>query len=352
MKTSICKTCNENFIVKAGSRGIYCSPKCAATGNAELTRNRAYLVRLEKEALYVENPNNCKNFHEILTYENRKNTFCCSSCAASFNNSKRSDESRQKQQDSISKTMDIKYPNRKPKKAKQQKPKKIKVNTKKLKIYPIKITCQQCFHIFDSYSQNRIYCSVKCKCDSQIRARTEYNKNKAEYNKNKAECINCGKDLEYDKRNRKTCCQQCNNQYNSKRQTAYLKNPINRKKYKGNGAPSYMESSFKKWLLENKIPNDRNGFLTELHFFNKITKKHGWVDFIFPKLKIIIELDGNHHRYRKELDNNRDDYLRSKGYNVIRITHKEYVNQLRYHEICKLLNVLPCPPDSNRDQQI
>ena len=130
-------------------------------------------------------------------------------------------------------------------------------------------------------------------------------------------------------------------------QTAYLKNPENRKKYKGNNSPSYMELSFRNWLLNNNFKENIHGFLTEIHFYNKLYKKHGWIDFLFPKLKLIIELDGNHHRYRKELDTIRDNYLLSKGYTVIRITHTEYTKRTRMNEICKLLGVVPYSRDSN-----
>lgn len=43
--------------------------------------------------------------------------------------------------------------------------------------------------------------------------------------------------------------------------------------------------------------------------------------------KIIVELDGTQHRNTIKSDIIRDEYLSSLGYNVIRISYKEYKNK-------------------------
>ena len=54
----------------------------------------------------------------------------------------------------------------------------------------------------------------------------------------------------------------------------------------------------------------------------------------------MIELDGTQHRKTVEKDKVRDEYLtRVHGLTVVRITHKEYREKSRLHEICELLDI-------------
>ena len=82
---------------------------------------------------------------------------------------------------------------------------------------------------------------------------------------------------------------------------------------------SWMEETFSKWLINKNIK-----FRSEVHFRNSELNKSYFVDFIFDELMLIIELDGNQHEKRKEHDKVRDDFFRSLGYNVIRISHCEF----------------------------
>ncbi len=53
------------------------------------------------------------------------------------------------------------------------------------------------------------------------------------------------------------------------------------------------------------------------------------VDFYFPQVKLVIEIDGFHHDLDpivKNLDKERDSFLAAKGFNTIRITTKELAN--------------------------
>ena len=68
--------------------------------------------------------------------------------------------------------------------------------------------------------------------------------------------------------------------------------------------------------------------------------KNGWADFVFPSRRVIIELDGSHHKKRKELDAVRDKHLTEvRGYTVIRIPHSEYTKGTRIEEIKQLLGL-------------
>jgi very-short-patch-repair endonuclease len=49
-------------------------------------------------------------------------------------------------------------------------------------------------------------------------------------------------------------------------------------------------------------------------------------DFYCAEKKVIIEVDGKIHEFRKEMDNKRDEILRSMTFNVLRIRNEEFRN--------------------------
>ncbi len=63
-------------------------------------------------------------------------------------------------------------------------------------------------------------------------------------------------------------------------------------------------------------------------------------DFCSPKGRLIIELDGSHHRKQEEYDAERTVFLASKGYCVLRFWNSEVLNNLE-GAIAAILNVLP-----------
>ncbi len=52
------------------------------------------------------------------------------------------------------------------------------------------------------------------------------------------------------------------------------------------------------------------------------------VDFICRRLKLIIEVDGMSHQYKVEADRKRDEVLNSLGYEVLRVTESEVMNDI------------------------
>lgn len=136
---------------------------------------------------------------------------------------------------------------------------------------------------------------------------------------------------------KKYCKAECRNQAFSKRMSAWLKE--NRSHLSGRSTPSYMERTFATWLEQQGIKLGLHGYLTEVRFYNPTTKRNGWADFVFPSYRLIIELDGSHHRNRIELDQIRDAYLTSRGWKVVRITYREYQLGSRKAEILNLLGL-------------
>lgn len=103
---------------------------------------------------------------------------------------------------------------------------------------------------------------------------------------------------------------------------------------RGRHKKSWLEQSFASWLDSNNILYE-----TEVTVKNKESGKWYFVDFMFESLNLIIELDGSQHKDTIESDKIRDEYLRSQGYTVIRITHEEYQSKKRIPEIEKLLGL-------------
>lgn len=141
-----------------------------------------------------------------------------------------------------------------------------------------------------------------------------------------------------------SCSKKCKNKLLSNK----VKLAFKEGRHKGNLhrsriSPSYMESSFSDWLIKNKckyqwIPEhpfkryDHNGKYERCYF----------VDFFFPHLKLIIELDGSHHQDQIDYDRDRDNYIVSNYNNVtdiIRITYDEYISLSRIDEIKSLLDI-------------
>lgn len=139
------------------------------------------------------------------------------------------------------------------------------------------------------------------------------------------------------RKQQKTCGKLCLSNHNSARMSEWLSK--NRQHVRGPHRQSYMEESFEKWLQQHNITKGLNGYLSEVYFYNKQTKKNGWADFVFPRLKLIIELDGTHHLKRKHLDDIRDAGLKARGWVVFRISIKEYKSGIKINQVKKLLQI-------------
>ena len=122
----------------------------------------------------------------------------------------------------------------------------------------------------------------------------------------------------------KTCSARCAKDIQSQKATERLKDPNYRKDhYIGRGQRSYLERSFSEWLLQQNIT-----FQEEVSFRNVELNRTYFADFVLPKTKVIIELDGSQHANTAIQDAIRDSYIENTyGYKVYRITHSEYRNK-------------------------
>lgn len=98
-------------------------------------------------------------------------------------------------------------------------------------------------------------------------------------------CIICGSTIP--NKYTKTCSNSCFSKLISKLIIERIK--INKRSNYRRDKCSYLEKSFESWLLQNKVPY---AYIPEYYIHNHLTNKRYFVDFYFPELKLIIELDG------------------------------------------------------------
>lgn len=139
---------------------------------------------------------------------------------------------------------------------------------------------------------------------------------------------------------RRTCSNACCRAHKSNYQSTRLKTDSEYRRKLGTGHKSFMEASFEGWVQANypHLP------MSTQHPFRN-NKQHGYfyADFYFPTLHLVIELDGTQHNTpdNQAYDAQRDHHLLNcHGVNVVRITSREYRQQLRVDEIRQLLSTL------------
>lgn len=281
----------------------------------------------------------CKQCGKIFPSTQSKNMkqFCSSSCAAQFNNKHRV---RNKWTEEQKRKFSIKI---------LQLPDKESL----LNAIETSNTIQEvCMKMNIAYSSFQAYCSHLNINISEYFPKLGYIKKHKPYvithprkypiNTIEKICKICGKSFkDYKWGTKQTCNKICGHKLISIKQSLFIRE--HRSHIRGPHQQSYMEFSFEKWLNENGYKKGIHGYLTEVHFYNPTTKKNGFADFVFPKLHLIIELDGTHHIKRKELDQIRDEYLNSRGWKVIRITQREYIKKEKVKLIYNLLGLARLP---------
>jgi very-short-patch-repair endonuclease len=68
--------------------------------------------------------------------------------------------------------------------------------------------------------------------------------------------------------------------------------------------------------------------MKDIHFRNKHAIGNYVVDFVAPRRKLVIELDGEQHLEQEEYDAERSAFLESKGYSVIRFWNDDVMNDI------------------------
>ena len=110
----------------------------------------------------------------------------------------------------------------------------------------------------------------------------------------------------------------------------------------------YSNNHYNKNLKENARKLRNNSTKAEIILWNKLLKKrqlrgyqflrqrpiHNFiVDFFCKDLKLVIEVDGEIHRFQKQKDKKREDQIKDSGYTIIRFSNGdilyEFINVIR-----------------------
>jgi very-short-patch-repair endonuclease len=68
--------------------------------------------------------------------------------------------------------------------------------------------------------------------------------------------------------------------------------------------------------------------LQDVHFRKQHAIGNYIVDFCAPRRKLVIELDGSQHLEQEQYDIQRTEYLKSKGYKVLRFWNNDVMNNM------------------------
>jgi len=302
---------------------------------------------------------NCKNCNTLLNTKYK--IFCNSSCSASYNNRIRKRnpwtfEQRkrvsQKLVEEIKNGTRLPPPKGKGRKSASWTPEQKKRHSEKFKalvklgiIVPPKKTSKT------KIIKHKKIC-LKCNCEFETASLRITTCRQCKYIKTQEKvCPICNtKFLTPSLSIRKFCSDTCYRKNHSIAMSERLKK--NNYRYQLKGKDSYLEKSFEDWLKTLGIKKSLKGYLREIHFYNKNTKKHGYCDFIFPTIKTVIELDGTTHRKTIEKDKIRDEHLHSRGWKVLRLEHRKYVKKEYIKTITDVLKpVKRSYPDLNWDNQ-
>ena len=66
----------------------------------------------------------------------------------------------------------------------------------------------------------------------------------------------------------------------------------------------------------------------EIHFSPQHAIGNYIVDFCAPRKKLIVELDGSQHFEQEDYDTERTEFLKSKGYKVLRFWNSDVMNDM------------------------
>lgn len=233
----------------------------------------AIYLKMRKKSLYQQDPKRCKACSKEIDYNKRNNTFCSSSCSATYNNKQRDPEFYAKHSDLL---------------------KQKKLATPKIR-YGVAYASYDL--MVESYRQNPSFCK------------------------------NCTVALPYSRRSRKTCGKACSIEYRSALQKQRIKdNPSihpNVLCSKLRNKRSFAEVMLEDYLIELGLRKD-------IDFIPQFGISKYLVDFYLPKSKTVLEVNGRFwHDLESEREVARTQKLEEEGCKVYhfwadKITRKEY----------------------------
>ena len=219
-----------------------------------------------KERVYYSNPKICKQCHNIIPYDKRRNDFCSQSCANTYTNYERPPKSKE-EKEKTSKTL-LKHYGWSDEDIDKIKSGELKITRKK-----VKKICPVCKNEFMG-KPKQVYCSCKCVHNSP-----EY---KEKMRKIQLDLVEKGEHKGWQTRNES----------------------------------SYAEKFWMSVLDLNHIEYKREDHTNKKYFLDFLIEKNG----IF----IDLEIDGKQHKDRVDHDKERDEYITKElGFIVYRIPWNE-----------------------------
>ena len=202
------------------------------------------------------------------------------------------------------------------------------VKNKKKKLLDIWIseqhTCEKCGKVMTEKFGSGRFCSRSC-ANSRVHSETTKKKTSdslhgrcvggpkhlnttvssfiESYNNNPNLCIYCGAPLEYEKRHRKCCCQECANKVNSEKAIRRVDKIMHNNCYSGYYINVYFASSTELmywiWCQDHSINIERN---KQTYKYIDIDNKPRLYlpDFYLPQLDMLVEIKGKGFWYNKD----------------------------------------------------
>lgn len=147
------------------------------------------------------------------------------------------------------------------------------------------------------------------------------------------QCTVCGR---YHPGQGSSCSKKCKSIILSSVIKTRIANGWNPQAHRGRHKRSYLETSFENWVNQN-FPNVE--YVSEQPFRREEQNKTYFADFFFPKINLIIELDGTQHTDSVKYDEDRDHFIADNyGVRVLRITHSEYKRKTKLDTVMSLLS--------------
>ncbi len=221
------------------------------------------------------------------------------------------------------------------------------IKNKNRKYSLITKVCPVCDSIFETNENyKKTTCSIRCsnihfrgkkseetknKISNSLKVFNQLNVDKRSLKSFYRSCSYCGSEYERKRlksgklSNSKTCSDNCANKLISKSMKERIDNGLH-KGWQSRNIISYPEKFFINVLNNNNIEFEFNYSINKRKDLLIDEPYNYFLDFYFPKKKIVLEIDGKQHKYRTEHDKIRDERLQNIGIKVFRIKWKSINN--------------------------
>lgn len=210
--------------------------------------------------------------------------------------------------------------------------------------------CTECFEPMPYEKRGNKFCSSSCAASFNNRGKTKSQNTKDKISSSltgKTRKNDCTREMNIEL---KTC--KCGTVFESKKITQVYCSRLCARRYNGSleSAKSIISDKVKERIKNNtftgwKSRKDKLPSYPEQYFMNLFDHEQifGWerdkkegrwfIDFAFNDKMIALEIDGKQHKDRKDKDKEKDEYLKSAGWKVIRIDWFNPINETNRNKL-------------------